>query len=129
MFQRVLEFVSAAADKFFRRVHGDFIGGLDVIAGLFRGMAVDADLPGKNQAFGAFAAVAEGALDERLVQSGHGQNRVPLVKTRFWISRKLCRKTSFSATAFSTSCLSRKISELLMTAWTLFLNASIGVKV
>lgn len=125
----MFQFVATARNEFFRRVHSDFIGGFDIVAGFFGGMPVDADLSGKNQALGAFAAVAEGALDERLVQSGHGQNRVPLAKTRFWISRKLCRNTSFSATAFSTSCLSRNSSELLMTAWTLFLNASIGVNV
>ena len=49
-------------------VHGDFIGGLDGVAGLFGGMAVDADGTGEDEALGLFAAVAEGALDERLVQ-------------------------------------------------------------
>ena len=55
--------------------------------------------------------------------------RLPLVKTRVWTSRKLCRNSSLSATAFSTSCLSKNISELLMTAWTLCLKASMGVNV
>ena len=52
--------------------------------------------------------------------------RLPVVKTRVWTSRKLCRNSSLSATAFSTSCLSKNISELLMTAWTLCLKASMG---
>ena len=116
MFQRVFELVAAARNEFFRRIHNDFIGGFDGVAGFFRRMAVDSDDAGEDEALGFFAAVAECAFDERLIESRHGQNLVPLVKTRFWTSRKLCRNVLLSATAFSTSCFIRNNSELLMTA-------------
>ena len=74
MCQRVFELVAAARNEFLRRIHDDFIGGLDVVAGFFGGMAVDADDAGEDEALGAFAAVAECAFDEGLIESGHGNN-------------------------------------------------------
>lgn len=71
MLERVFELVAAAADKFLRRVHGDVVGGLDAVTGFFSGMAVDANGTGEDEALGLFAAVAEGALDEGLIQTGH----------------------------------------------------------
>ena len=87
MIQRVFELVAAAADKFFRHGHGDFIRRFDGVAGLAGRMAVDTDLAGENEALGLFAAFAKGAFDEDLIQTGHGQARVPLVRTRFCTSR------------------------------------------
>src|ERR1035437_4018666 len=73
MNEGVFELVAAAADVFFRRDQNNFVRGPDGVAGLACGTAVDADLASKDGAFGAFAAVAEGAFDERLIKSGHGK--------------------------------------------------------
>ena len=73
MNEGVFEFVAAAADVFFRRDQNNFVRGPDGVAGLAGGMAVDADLAGEDGAFGAFAAVAEAAFNERLIKSGHGK--------------------------------------------------------
>jgi hypothetical protein len=83
MFQRVLKLVAAAADELLRRRHGNFIGGLDAVAGFAGGMTIDANCAGEDKALGLFAALAEGAFDEHLIEAGHGQKRLPLVKTRF----------------------------------------------
>ena len=72
MFQRVFEFVSAAADEFIHGVEREFVRGLGIVTGLARGLAIDANLPGENEAFGFFAAVAQAALDESLIEAGHG---------------------------------------------------------
>ena len=71
MFQGVFEFVSATADEFFRRVQGNFILNFDGIAGLARGLGIDADLSGEDGAFGAFAAFAKAAFNQCLVESDH----------------------------------------------------------
>ena len=57
----------AAADEFFRRIHGEDVGGADAIAGFAGGLAVHADGAGEDEAFGLFAAGAEGAFDESLI--------------------------------------------------------------
>ena len=85
MRQRVFQLVAAAADKFFRRVHGEFVGGPDAVAGFARGLAVDADLAGQHEPFGLLAAVAKAGFNEGLIKSGHPaklpENR-PFDKTR-----------------------------------------------
>ena len=69
--ERMLEFVAAAADEFFGGVQRKFIIGGNGIAGLSRGLLIDAHLPGHNGALGLFATGAKAALDEFLVQPFH----------------------------------------------------------
>ena len=142
MLERVFEFVAAAADVFFAGLEREGVIGFDRVTGFKGGLGVDADLAGEDGAFGFFAAFAKAAFNQRLIEAGHGIDRrrlsskaATVTSGRYWRkhefgrSRKLWTKMSLSATAFSTSCLSRNISELLTTAWTLCLKASIGTKV
>jgi hypothetical protein len=72
MFERVFEFVAAAADVFFGGVERERVVGFYGVAGFARGLGVDADLAGDDGAFGAFAAFAQAAFNQGLIQSGHG---------------------------------------------------------
>jgi hypothetical protein len=60
----------------------DFVGGLDVVAGFTGGVAVDANLAGEDEALGAFAAVAQVALNEGLIQTGLGHGRAKIRSKR-----------------------------------------------
>ena len=71
----MFEFVSAAADIFFRRIQGKRVVRLDRVAGLARGLRIDADLAGEDGAPGFFAAVAKAAFNQGLVESNHGRFR------------------------------------------------------
>ena len=72
MFQRVFEFVAAATDEFIHGIEREFVRRLDAVARLAGGLAVDANLPGENEALGFFTAVAQAAFDESLIEAGHG---------------------------------------------------------
>ena len=67
----MFELVPAAADEFFRRVQANFVPGFYGITGLARGLGIDADLSGEDGSFGAFAAFAEAAFNQRLVEANH----------------------------------------------------------
>src|SRR5258706_16027514 len=69
--QGVFEFVAAPADEFLRRVQGQGVAGFDGVAGLARGLGVDADLSGEDGAFGLFTAVAQAAFHQGLVEANH----------------------------------------------------------
>ena len=51
--------------------------GLTGVAGFAGGLAVDADLPGEDEALGFFAAFAKAACHQRLVETNHALNRKP----------------------------------------------------
>jgi hypothetical protein len=71
MAQGVFQLVAAAAHVFLVRVQGELVTGFDGVAGFVRGLGVDADLTGKNGAFGAFAAFAKAAFNQGLVEASH----------------------------------------------------------
>jgi hypothetical protein len=71
MAQGVFQFVAAAADVFFVRVQSEPVIGFDGVTGFVRGLGVDADLSGKNGAFGAFAAFTKAAFNQCLVEASH----------------------------------------------------------
>jgi hypothetical protein len=71
MVQGVFQLVAAAADVFFAGIEGKLVIGLDGIAGFAGGLGVDADLSGKNGAFGAFAAFTKAAFNQSLVEASH----------------------------------------------------------
>ena len=75
MFERVFEFVAAAADVFFAGVEREGVIGPDRVAGFAGGPGVDADLAGEDGAFGLFAAFAKAAFNQRLIEAGHGIDR------------------------------------------------------
>jgi hypothetical protein len=71
MAQGVFQFVAAAADEFLFRIQSEPVIGFDGVTGLVRGLGIDADLAGKNGAFGAFAAFAKAAFNQCLVEASH----------------------------------------------------------
>ena len=71
MAQGVFQFVAAAADVFLVRVQGELVIGFDGVTGFVGGLGVDADLAGKNGAFGAFAAFTKAAFNQSLVEASH----------------------------------------------------------
>src|ERR1017187_907339 len=68
----MFQLVAAPAHELFRRIEGEKVAGLDAVAGFVGGLAVDANQAGQDEAFGLFPAVAQGAFDEGLIQTGHG---------------------------------------------------------
>jgi hypothetical protein len=71
MAQGMFQFVAAAADVFLVRVQGEPVIGFDGVTGLVGGLSVDANLAGKNGAFGAFAAFTKAAFNQCLVEASH----------------------------------------------------------
>jgi hypothetical protein len=71
MAQGVFQFVAAAADVFLVRVQGEPVIGFDGVTGFVGGLGVDADLSGKNNAFGTFAAFTKAAFNQCLVEASH----------------------------------------------------------
>jgi hypothetical protein len=71
MAQGVFQFVAAATDVFFVGVQGEPVIGFDGITWFVRGLGVDANLSGKNGAFGAFAAFTKAAFNQCLVKASH----------------------------------------------------------
>jgi hypothetical protein len=71
MEQGMFQFVAAAADVFFARIQGEPVIGFDGVTWLVRGLGIDADLAGKNGAFGAFAAFAKAVFNQSLVEASH----------------------------------------------------------
>jgi hypothetical protein len=69
--QGMFQLVAAAADVFIAGTEGKLVIGLDGIAGFVGGLGVDADLSGKNGAFGALAAFAKAAFNQGLVEASH----------------------------------------------------------
>jgi hypothetical protein len=69
--QGMFQFVAATADVFFARDQGELVIGFDGVTRFVRGLVVDADLAGKNGAFGAFAAFTKAAFNQCLVEASH----------------------------------------------------------
>src|SRR2546426_12553496 len=59
MAKRMLEFVSSAADVFFRHIERELVGGGNGVARLTRGLRIDPHLPGHNRPLGLLAAIAQ----------------------------------------------------------------------
>ena len=78
MVQSMFQFVAAAADVFFAHVQGELVIGFDGVTRFVDGLGVDADLAGKNGAFGAFAAFAKAAFNQGLVEASHVESNVIL---------------------------------------------------
>lgn len=74
--ESVFELVTAPADVFFRSNQPELIAGFDRVAGFGGEVVVDPDLAGHDGAFGFFAAFAQAAIHQFLIQATHdGQGR------------------------------------------------------
>src|SRR6516162_6032858 len=100
MVQGMFELVAAAAGVFFGRFQRQVVIRSNVVAGFVCRLGVDADLSGKDRAFGTFAALTKATVNQSLVEASHYEycgklsdarrhhKRLPEAYKRFWTSRK-----------------------------------------